>query len=476
MGLFDIFRRNKDVNSLPSGEVKASTQSIPDGLSQYKIDYDIKAPEAIQKHEIGEVADWIFAPGSKTVVLPETDEQTGDIIIKLKREALSGKMVELGTMLERVDKETFRYIVTILDTELDRPREQGGSNPKKLSQLKGISQREIETLAKEREITLSEDFYEILNNINVKTQLILNPELQVDYVNYEKQLPQAVDIGHIPLDELMEYGEALATRLQTLKSITRPEDTASYETSLINFMKAKEKDATPGAILAMLPDSKNETTETIIRRNAILECAETAQRVQSEDNLIYSAYLKLEERRILTKLQEDLQHLPTDEVTALRVKELVDMLETTKIHPKDQQGASLFLDEAMDNAVSGFMSEVLQENSVSTYLSSGLRKDLMVKAFITQHPEFEQGDQAAAFLTTRMRSSGQVTDIPKGDSLRAFIENTDYKSEKDGESQKFLFSIAKMEEQHIEAFYSPIIEAYNRFIGKQTPELQAEAR
>ena len=105
-----------------------------------------------QDHQLmhGKEANWILIPGSKTVVLPETDEQTGDIIIKLKRQSMSGEMVELGTMLERVDKDTFKYIVTTLDSELDRPREKGGSNPHTLSQLREIAKREIEKLAMEK--------------------------------------------------------------------------------------------------------------------------------------------------------------------------------------------------------------------------------------------------------------------------------------------------------------------------------------
>lgn len=477
MGLFDIFRKNKS-SALPSGPEpeRGATQPLQDGLAQYKVNYDIQAPTSRPPIDARKEADWILMPGSKTVVLPETDEQTGDIIIKLKRKVMSGEMVELGTMLERVDKDTFKYIVTLLDTELDRPREKGGSNPHTLSQFRNIAKREIETLAKEKNITLTPDFYKILENINVKTQLILNPDLQVDYSAFEKDLPQSVDISHIPFDELMQYGEALATRLESLKSIKRPEQTVSYESSLINFMKSKEKDATPAAILAMLKDEQSESQESIIRRNAILECAETAQSVQSEDNLIYSAYLKLEERRILTKIQEDLRNLSGDIVTSQRAEELISMLESTKIQPHDYSSTTLLEEADMNNAVSGFMSEVLLENSVSSYISDGLRKDLQVKAFISQHPELEHSEEAAEFLVKRMRSSGQVADIPGQDSLRAFIENTDYKTPHDREGQYFLLSVAQMEKQHIETFYSPIIQAYNRFIGKDSPNLQAETR
>ena len=226
----------------------------------------------------------------------------------------------------------------------------------------------------------------------------------------------------------------------------------------------------------MLKDEQCETVEGIIKRNTILECAETAQRVQSEDNLIYSAYLKLQERRILTRLQEDLQSLPADVETSNNVQEMVSMLETTKIRPHDSTSSTLLEEADMNNAVSGFMAEVLQENSVSSYISGRLRKDLLIKAFISKHPELEHSSEAAEFLTKRMRSSGQVTDIPSQDSLRTFIETTDYKSPLDNESQNFLFSIAKMEEQHIESFYSPIIQAYNRFIGKNQPDLQIDVK
>lgn len=75
-----------------------------------------------------------------------------------------------------------------------------------------------------------------------------------------------------------------------------------------------------------------------------------------------------------------------------------------------------------------------------------------------------------------MRSSGQVADIPGQESLRSFIETTDYKTPHDREGQYFLLSVAQMEKQHIETFYSPIIQAYNKFIGKDSQNLQVEAR
>lgn len=46
MGLFDIFRKNKNASALPSGPAleKEPAQSLQDGLAQYKIDYDIQTP------------------------------------------------------------------------------------------------------------------------------------------------------------------------------------------------------------------------------------------------------------------------------------------------------------------------------------------------------------------------------------------------------------------------------------------------
>ena len=152
------------------------------------------------------------------------------------------------------------------------------------------------------------------------------------------------------------------------------------------------------------------------------------------------------------------------------------MLESTKIQPHDYSSSTLLEEADMNNAVSGFMAEVLLENSVSGYISDGLRKDLLVKAFISQHPELEHSEQASEFLVKRMRSSGQVADIPGQESLRSFIETTDYKTPHDREGQYFLLSVAQMEKQHIETFYSPIIQAYNKFIGKDSQNLQVEAR
>ena len=44
MGLFDIFRKNKNASTLPSGpETKKDvTQPLQDGLAQYKVNYDME--------------------------------------------------------------------------------------------------------------------------------------------------------------------------------------------------------------------------------------------------------------------------------------------------------------------------------------------------------------------------------------------------------------------------------------------------
>lgn len=46
MGLFDIFRKNKNASALPSGteSKNQSTQPLQDSLAQYKIGYDIQTP------------------------------------------------------------------------------------------------------------------------------------------------------------------------------------------------------------------------------------------------------------------------------------------------------------------------------------------------------------------------------------------------------------------------------------------------
>lgn len=507
MGFFDFFKGKpkQDIKMLDSTSEPVQEQTIhtiPSSMDQYIVDTPIQTPTVPEPEEKQtSIEDWILEPDSHTMVFSETDSKTGELILTLRRSAMSGKMIDLAVLNEPMDTESLKYLVRRFDMELDTPRKKGGFNPKSLKDLSKISIEHLDTLAEQKQLVLTPDIKKVLDSIDVKTQLIINPEARLDYQSFQ-QLPKTIDVNELGYDSLMQYGTILSARLQTLQGITSPETAYLHKDSLLDFMRYQEQKTKSSTLLAMLPDEQDIKTnpENIIKRNTILECAEAIEEVPNEDSLLYSAYLKLEEKRILNKIQEDIQNyqdtigsdfsqvlseleqsgLSSEDVNKqyqLKVQkceeifeksqECLEIVEQSKIHPSSQQNLGELNETELQNEVIGYMAQTLTSINIKEYVSEGIKKDIILKSFISAHPEIQNRQVALDYITARMQSTGQVTDIPKQNSLRKFIETTDYKSEMDSEIPQFLLSVAEVEQQYIKGNYAPILNAYSKQMSKQ---------
>ena len=146
---------------------------------------------------------------------------------------------------------------------------------------------------------------------------------------------------------------------------------------------------------------------------------------------------------------------------------IFSIIEDSKIHPSSQQNIGQVNEVELQNEIIGYMAQTLTSANIKQYASEGIKKDIILKSFISAHPEIPNHQAALDYLTAKMQSTGQVTDIPKQHSLRKFIETTDYKSEMDGEIPQFLLSVAEVEQQYIKGNYAPILNAYSKQMSKQ---------
>jgi len=120
------------------------------------------------------------------------------------------------------------------------------------------------------------------------------------------------------------------------------------------------------------------------------------------------------------------------------------------------------------------MIDTILDVSVDNYINSGLKKDLSLKSFLAFNPSISNSSTAIDYLHAKMSSYGQVSDIPIDNSLRSFIETTDYKSPENSASKDFLFIIAQIERVYIEKQYQPILEEYRKILDKQATTVRPQ--
>ena len=504
MGFFDNFRKNKPTNTTKTQEFSTSTEKnqghhSPFEASAQKVIIPLETTPRPSAEE-----DWIFTKDTKTQIF---SQKTIDGIIeyRLTRQAKSGKTVELGRILEKSDSDTLKKIVNEIDSVLDNPREMGGVNPHTLKELVQASKGKIKDMSKKHNILFTPNVHQILDHITVRSQLALQPDVAINYKDFEKQLPKSINISELSFEEIMAYGEALTSRITTLNSIKTPEDAYAHKYSLESFMRSKETVSIQGQLLALLPndeelsESNPNQVQNLNKRDIIINCAKSLETIPNEDGLLYSAYLKLEEDRILSQIQRDIHtfeqtistnvqdklpelmktSLSADEIElelkewqikqlALRKKaqEMHEKIEESKTKPEEQSSEKTNPYETF-TAVSRYMIDHILENSIDNYTKNGLKNDLALKSFLTFNPEVPNSQQAIEYLHSKMSSYGQVTAIPKQTSLRTFIETTEYKTPEVTEAQNFLFVIANIEKDYIQKEYTPILLKYKEMLENQ---------
>lgn len=462
MGIFDFFMKN--ARKTASYEQKSSIDEINSSSNPMSsTDSITHSPED----------DWIFTQDSTTRVFPDINPDTGHIEYYLSRISKSGKEIQLGRILEIKEGEHLRDIVEAIDHAIDSPRAFGGTSSSTIKKLRIHSTSVLKKLAKTHNIAFSKNINTVFEHITPKSQILLNSDLAssspLDYSSLS-DLPTQVNSTALSPQEIRFYGRSLSQRLEELSAIKTPEDAYAQREVLSNFMRSKE-DTFPSQLLGLLPQESElsednpHQAQNMSRRDIILECAKALENIPNEDGLLYSSYLKLEENRVLSKIQQDLQTYGRNHPDKQNeVATFVEQIEQSKLAVPSEKGTPDYESSA---SIVDYMMENILNNSIEKYLKTGLRQDLILKGFLNRNPDVPNSQTITDYLHTKMSSYGQVTPIPADKTLRSFIETTDYKTPDVTQAQNFLYTIAQIEKMYIEQQYTPLLVEYRKMLDPQ---------
>jgi len=223
MGFLDfVFRRNTSSQEVRKELPPAQEQANVGDSSNLKqrLANEFNSNSATQNNQSDKIPsikeadeDYIFTKDSQTQVFSAKNSNTGSIEYRLTRTAKSGKIVELGKILDKSDMQSLKKIAKDLDYALDNPRDNGGFNSHALESLKKQSKLKIEELGKKHNIEYTSDVDKVLDNITLISQIALQPEVILNYKSIEKQLPKSIDISQLSFDALVQLGASLTSRI-----------------------------------------------------------------------------------------------------------------------------------------------------------------------------------------------------------------------------------------------------------------------
>lgn len=462
MGFFDFLKRTPKAKRLTEGS-KEPTQSkaivTPDSSA---FDKSIKVDSTPQKQaSIHEMLTLDPNTPTQVFISPPNNGLSKEISYQFVRNNLAGEKVVLAEIsgFDSQHSETLKDLAHSIDKAMDGPGQDAGANIYSLERLKKESKKNLTELAqKNRGMTLKQELFQILDNIRIdpsKLKDLLNKNGCIDYKQLDDALIKSIDLSRYSREEIMSLGEILQERLSELDSIKTPNDAYEKQTSIKGFMKSKEVPTPIDKFISLLGDDLTEDNVPII-----LKFAKSLERVNNEDGLLYSSYLKLEEKRILSQIQEELVNyhstLVDDDNTSLECQKQCEYLESLKVAQTssgDQFG------------IINYMTKTIQGSGLEEYISDGVKSDIRLKTFLQKTPIPHQED-ALNYVGSRICSLGQVFDIPEQErrskfpTLRQFIENTECKTPDNEETKKFLLVMASTEKTYIERNYGRILESY----------------
>lgn len=269
------------------------------------------------------------------------------------------------------------------------------------------------------------------------------------------KLPKMLDMKNISDAEILTIGGMLLERLNALDEINTPEDAYNNKESLISFMLQKEDIPTNPIV-----DASVESMEKGIAldENTVIEIAKNMEQINNEDGALYSAYLKLEEKRILKRMQKTL---------------LEHSEPKTKGVTQEKYGIFKYLESQIKEIQGGFSPQVLEfiinsmkEIDIEIYTKKYKQKDKDLITLINQqYPNIKDKDEMLRYLYARIGSLGQLYYKDKTGNrmvLRNFVANTEFKDPDNTESKEFLLLVAQTEKEYIKTEYNEIIQEYTK--------------
>lgn len=372
------------------------------------------------------------------------------------------KRIEYGIEMENTENKLIR--VGTISTYEDKNEEKEDLTLKQMI-------REIEeilnslTKAKETEQLeeIKQKAKQKLNKISTKslkftvTEEIINYVEEYDTIDYSylESLPMKMDIRKLSSNEIIQIGEQLTGRLDTLNSIKTPEDAYRNKSSLISFMKHKEKLPNNPLVNANLKSDFELDNDTIVEIAKNME-----QEVLSEDGALYSTYLKIEEKRILEQIMQNITEYAAN-VDIQSARELNKYAQHITKQIKEIKGG--FSPEVLK-----IMIDSMKHLDVKKYIEDYKALDLILadKLEREENLNIRDKEEIERYLRVKAKNLGQLyyrsQDSEDESSLRYFIENTKLKDIDDTESKEFLYIISQIEKTHINSKFEELIKEYER--------------
>lgn len=324
----------------------------------------------------------------------------------------------------------------------------------------------IEQLKKDSDISLTPEMLEILSictdknkmgleQISVTRENKIEEMIQDNNMNYKKMddsLPtqEKLDLKNIPNETIQNLGAETQERLNKLGTIKSEEDAKSDKNSLESFMIYQEDVTDRDKILLKFINKIDKLDpDTII---ATLKAIEDADIKYSK---LYPIYLRIQEKRIIKKVQMYLIGLKSREVTPDgQLEKFLELLDEQKIEDVANTGLSIVIADFIGN----------ENNEVERYIKSGRPIDFEMMRYINSQEETgeraEEKEEVLTYLKGRVASLRQIGKNFDNFEFRSYIEDTDFKDEDETEQNQFLYEVAKIEKKFLIQKYGDLLDKY----------------
>lgn len=416
-------------------------------------------------------------------------------IISFDREILKNPKIKIYSKSEG---DTVKYIISLdskdeAQTHKERVAlarfEQG--SPRKLKQqikklLALVSEERVDKtdidftvkqLGKNSDIEITDELESILDicsdrekkdleQISVKRETKIEeiiPDTSMNYKKADKLMhpKEMVELVGIPDETIQEVGQEAEKRLKVLESIKSAEDAKEHRYSLEAFMEDKEEPSAREEILLRFIEKLDELNPEVI--------IETLKVIEGGDNKyakLYPIYLRIQEKRVIKRVQEYL--------IGLKLKEQVPDGQIEKfLEQLDEQMIENLENTDINELISNFTDR--ENGQIEQYLRAGRGIDFQMLQYINSIKDEErpeEKEEVEAYLKHRIASVRQVGKIFEKFELREYVEDTGFKDADETEQNMFLQAVADIEKRHIFEKYGEILNKYNERNNGKPQNLQ----
>lgn len=384
---------------------------------------------------------------SKLNVYAEKEGKQTKILIKIN---LNGTLIPIAEVTGNGDrsslKEMNRAVTRVMDSIQIKTKTED-----ELEFKKKKAKSELEELGRVYGFTLLPELDNVLN--------CYLPNQEIDYSKLNKILPKTIDISKMSQNQVLNFGKILDERLKLLETLKTPEDVKGKKKGIISFMKSQETEDPLGAVVAANLESVNSKGKETLDLSTLLACAKCLKTLDNEDAIMYSVYLKLEEKRILKKVQEEIEATRTED-NGERIDSLLSEVEKMKMGIT--LGQTL---EQKDLTIVEYMMAIRYDRDIERYANTIAKKDMDVRRYVLDN-KTPNAIAISEYFSSRIASLGQVTQIREQRAigkvvpLRRIIEETSFKDPDERESDEFLLQVGQLEKDYIRNNYSELLERY----------------